>query len=376
MNWTLEKYTGIKSRHTCPACGRKRCFTLYVNEDGEELNPAVGRCDHESACGYHCTPSQYFADHPEARDNWRQNFMTASIRIPRPKPTPKQICYIPTDLVTRSVSPKHQSTFTRFLASLLGTETTARLTTEYQLGVTRTGDVIFFQIDLHGHCRTGKIMKYDPVTGHRIKDENIGGRVDWIHSVMRRRGALPRDWQLTQCLFGEHLLPRCPGRTVALVESEKTAIICSALMPEYVWLATGGKSQLGDKLNVLKQRTIVAFPDVDGYELWRQKASELSTLRITVSDYLETTATAEEREAHIDIADRLIAQLRDGTLKPPQDCPTPAPSLSQYGTPLENPNFLQVANYISPEYQGIVAQLMDDLGLVPTDICPASQEPG
>lgn len=79
-------------------------------------------------------------------------------------------------------------------------------------------------------------------------------------------------------------------------------------MPEYVWLATGGKSQLGDKLNVLKHRTIVAFPDVDGYQLWKQKASELTSLRITVSDYLETTATPEERETHIDIADRLIAQ--------------------------------------------------------------------
>ena len=26
------------------------------------------------------------------------------------------------------------------------------------------------------------------------------------------------------------------------VESEKTAIICSAMMPQYLWLATGGKS--------------------------------------------------------------------------------------------------------------------------------------
>ena len=58
MNWSLEKYTGMKSRHTCPACERKRSFTLYVNEDGEPLNPAVGRCDHESACGYHYTPAR------------------------------------------------------------------------------------------------------------------------------------------------------------------------------------------------------------------------------------------------------------------------------------------------------------------------------
>lgn len=174
MNWSLEKYTGQKSRHTCPACERKRCFTLYVNEDGESLNPAVGRCDHESACGYHYTPAQYFADHPEASDNWRQNFMSASIKIPKRKPTPKPLYYIPIDLVTRSVNPNYQSDFTRFLVSILGANTATRLITEYRLGVTKARDVIFFQIDIHGRCRTGKVMKYDAATGHRIKNENIG----------------------------------------------------------------------------------------------------------------------------------------------------------------------------------------------------------
>lgn len=147
-------------------------------------------------------------------------------------------------------------------------------------------------------------------------------------------------------------------------------------MPEYVWLATGCKSQLGDKLIVLHQRTIVAFPNVDGYDLWKQKAGELSSLRITVSDYLESTATPEEREAHIDIADRLIAQLRDGTLVPSADCPTASSPSSQYGTPLENPDFLQIAQYISPEYQGNVAIMMDELGLIPINVCPLSQSQG
>ena len=74
-------------------------------------------------------------------------------------------------------------------------------------------------------------------------------------------------WRLSQCQFGEHLLMDKVNANVALVKSENTAVICFLLMPEYVWLATGGKSQLGDKLNVLHQRTIVAFPDVDSYEL-------------------------------------------------------------------------------------------------------------
>lgn len=76
-----------------------------------------------------------------------------------------------------------------------------------------------------------------------------------------------RKWRLSQCQFGEHPLQDKVNANVALVESEKTAVICFLLLPEYIWLATGGKSQLDDKFNVPHQRIIVALPDVDGYEL-------------------------------------------------------------------------------------------------------------
>lgn len=62
-------------------------------------------------------------------------------------------------------------------------------------------------------------MKYDPETGHRIKDENTKGRITWVHSLMKYAGQLPQEWTLIQCLFGEHLLPLFPEKPVALVES-------------------------------------------------------------------------------------------------------------------------------------------------------------
>ncbi len=49
----------------------------------------------------------------------------------------------------------------------------------------KLGNVTFFQIDIHGRWRTGKEMKYDPNTGHRIKDEAVGGRITWVHSLMK-----------------------------------------------------------------------------------------------------------------------------------------------------------------------------------------------
>lgn len=143
-------------------------------------------------------------------------------------------CFIPPDIVLRSVRQDRHSDFVTFLLSILDSVVVEDLVRDYQLGVTSKKDVIFFQLDIGGSCRTGKIMKYDPETGHRIKDENTSGRINWVHSVLKARGMLPEDWTLTQCLFGEHLLQQYPKKVVALVESEKTAVICAGLMPRFL----------------------------------------------------------------------------------------------------------------------------------------------
>ncbi len=346
--FSLQKYAGIRSRHTCPACGRKRCFTLYVDGNGVPLAENVGRCDHESGCGYHYTPKEWFRDHPEADSkDWRtEEPLWLKKALEREKQ--RRLCLIPLEVVERSVRPDIVSSFVEFLFHLFDDVTVVKLVTEYQLGVTKARDVIFFLIDVEGRCRTGKIMKYNPKTGHRIKDERTKGQINWVHSLMKRSGALPEDWELTQCLFGEHLLSRHPDKPVALVESEKTAVICSAMMPEYVWIATGGKSQFNERLNVLQGRNIVAFPDVDGYETWVQKAVALPHLSIKISDILQKNATEEERELHIDIADWLIKW----KLEPRSE-----------GEVMMNRTFQKVAKYFSPEYHEEILGLIEDLGL-------------
>lgn len=220
--FSLQKYAGIRSRHTCPACGGKRCFTLYVDENGVPLEENVGRCDHESGCGYHYTPKEWFRDHPEADGkDWRTEEPLWLKKALDRKGKKKSLCVIPEEVVWRSVRPDIVSSFTTFLLHLFNDMVIVKLVTEYQLGVTRAGDVIFFQIDIDGRCRTGKIMKYDPETGHRVKDERTKGRINWAHSLMKRSGALPEDWELTQCLFGEHLLGRYPDKPVHLWSRRK-----------------------------------------------------------------------------------------------------------------------------------------------------------
>ena len=71
----LQKYiAGRNTKHTCPQCGRKRCFVRYVDEEGKiELPDYVGRCDHEDSCGYHYTPKDFFRDNPNMKPNNIEN---------------------------------------------------------------------------------------------------------------------------------------------------------------------------------------------------------------------------------------------------------------------------------------------------------------
>ena len=365
--YTLQKYQGISSRHTCPGCGQPHKFTLYVDESGNKLADNVGRCDRESSCGYHYTPKQYFLDHPEARGGktWQEELQaevekraaSAPLRQTQQQPTP--LCTIPDEIVRRSISYRHDSHLITFLHTILDPVIVEGLIEQYRIGVTRQQDTIFFQIDVQGRCRTGKIMKYDPETGHRIKDENVPGRITWVHSLMKKLGRLPDDWTLTQCLFGEHLPAEYPDKPVALVESEKTAIICAGLMPKFIWLATGGKSQINDRLLVLKGRKVVAFPDVDGFQEWTEKLAKYPELGIKVSTILQQNATPEDQKNHIDIADWLI-RLRHGRPDRPSGVCHPERSrgISSHSTA-----FLKAMQYIDPEYHDNVEAFIEEFEL-------------
>jgi len=209
-------------------------------------------------------------------------------------------------------------------------------------------------------------MKYDRQTGHRVKDEKVGGKITWVHAVLRQSAdpllRLPDGWELTQCLFGEHLLRQFPFKPVALVESEKTAVICSTFWPEYIWLATGGKSQLNDRLQVLKGRKVVAFPDVDGYLEWKEKLSRVRGLHIVVSDVLEKEATFEDRANHVDIADLLIRQQREERVAVEVEVEVEVEAGEQ-GDPLLHPTFLKLKKLLGVCNMKEVALLVAGLDL-------------
>ena len=363
----LLKYKGKQSRLTCPQCGRHHCFTPYVDNNDKIIGEQYGRCDHESSCGYVLYPPSE-EDWRDYTPQYRRREPQRKSRVvtkPKIKPIPaSKLGIIPPDIVQKTVCSSKRSDFVTFLLTLFDEETVSRLISEYQIGVTKAGDAIFYQIDQNGRCRTGKVMKYNPATGKRVKDESSPTAITWVHSLLKQQGVLPSEWELTQCLFGEHLLRRYPDKLVCLVESEKTAIICSGVAPECVWLATGGKGQLNDRIEILDGRKILAIPDVDGYDTWYEKARERPYLSITVCDYIQTKAGEDDREAHIDLADIVIRWKQGKPIWSVDDDDLP-PSQCEF---LDNPIMQEIMKYISPEYWNETDALIREFELEITSI--------
>lgn len=95
---------------------------------------------------------------------------------------------------------------------------------------------------------------------------------------------------------------------VAIVESEKTAIIASLFFPDIHFIATGGLNNLqSEKLRCLAWYRIVLFPDLGAEEKWREKTKEVPELRnAKVSTWLMNNSTMAEREEGLDIGDWLV----------------------------------------------------------------------
>lgn len=310
----LQKYTtGKNTKQTCPQCGRKRCFVRYVDEEGKiEFPNYVGRCDHEDSCGYHYTPKDFFRDNPDMKTNnfdngnWKYDQTNKSVTPAKIKAEPIAPSFIPPNTMQKTLSHYDINPLYQFLCKTIGKEAANSQFERYKVGTSKKwgGATVFWQIDKDNNVRSGKLMGYNPKDGHRIKEPIP--QVCWVHSELK----LP-DFHLKQCLFGEHLLATSSA-TVMLAESEKTCLIASHFMPDFLWLATGGKDGCFNEetMQVLHGRDVILMPDLGATEKWTKKSAILNPIckSVTISTVLEQMATDEQREAGLDISDFLLMQ--------------------------------------------------------------------
>ena len=307
-------------KHICPECNKKT-FVLFIDtHTGEVLPDEYGRCDREVNCTYFLDPykSGYAKMVSDKEKGENVNGWKPYKPALAPKAPPLPPSFIDLEIFKKSRSDYDNNNFVSFLLQKFGEDVTTKAISTYHIGTSKyqfthkdypdfkseTGATVFWQIDKNGKIRSGKLILYSSETGKRVKQPF--NHVHWAHKAIKAK-----DFNLVQCLFGEHLLIKDPDKPIAVVESEKTAIIASVYLPMFNWVAVGALTNLKpDTCQALKGKKVFLFPDLKCFERWNTRAEELRIslpgTTIVVSDILESNSTAEEKAEGLDIADYLL----------------------------------------------------------------------
>lgn len=243
-------------KEICPNCEKKE-FKPYIDKKtGKEAGAKYGRCERINNCGYNNYPNA------DKKDDYEP---------PSKKYEPiKPFEYISINLVNTCHNYYESNNFVLYLYKTFGTYIGIRLIESYNIGTAKNNGTIFWQKDLNGNFRTGKVMYYN-LNGKRSKTKN-----SWFaHSKIKP------DFNFKQCFFGLHLVSK--DYPVALCESEKTAVLMSVYMPEYIWVASGGSEMLNiQRLNELPRLDKV-YPDGGQFEKWEMKTRHFVGRQMDVS---------------------------------------------------------------------------------------------
>lgn len=300
----LEK---TSRKHICPSCG-KRTFVRYVDADNNHIDENCGRCDRSDNCGCH-NPPREFIDNNEIREY-----------KPIPPAPPRPTEFLDTKFIESGsyalggrlyeYSMIRNNNLNYYLLDLFDWWTVKYLQDIFFIGSFTDGAITFPYIDENGKLRSLKRQQYDKETGKRSKTEN---------SYLLHKALSGNDnFNYKGCLFGMHQIRAkySKGKTICIVEGEKSAIIASGKFPQWLWMATGARDWFNEhSLEPIRDRKIILFPDTskDGktFEKWKQIADRYKAkgYDISVSDMLEKGCTQEQKEQGYDIGDLLHYEL-------------------------------------------------------------------
>jgi hypothetical protein len=354
---TTYKYILDKSsrKFQCPNCNQKKLVRYIDTETNNYLSDDFGKCDRLDNCQYHkappkgtkaylihCLAIKCYTDktvlitdtlgmkhyvpksqviEQNGNDIWLTEFHLKKAKIYylsneskyfntnneafinevrlMPAPPLKPPTYHSLELLQKLIIDEPMcDNLSQFLLTIFSHEQVQELKAKYLLSGTNyhwNNSTMFWQIDDKEQIHACKIMQYNALTGKRIKKPY--NRINWLHKALKLD-----DFVLNLCLFGLHRINEDHTKTIAIVESEKTAMIMSLYVPDYIWLATGSKQNLKiELLQPIKHRNIILFPDKGEYNNWFDKATELNRqyFKINVSDLIENN----DNENVSDLAD-------------------------------------------------------------------------
>ncbi|UPQ80732.1 DUF6371 domain-containing protein [Flavobacterium azooxidireducens] len=355
------KYSLDKSskKYVCPNCNKKT-FVLYIDtETGNYLTTDFGRCDREQNCNYHKAPPKgkraFLIDFITLKSISDKAYKLTDVNgiisiVPKSQilEQSKNNCWITEWFLKTSIinylsseskyfntgsavilnevinnislsertcnkEPSFHSlelldkmyfdnpqidNLTEFLITKFSKDEVFNAKQNYFITGTNhfwNNATVFWQINNKEQIQGAKIMLYDRYTGKRTKEPY--NHINWLHKAIN-----DPNFTLRQSLFGLHRINEDYQKTIAIVESEKTAIVMSIFLPEFIWLASGSKGNFKfELLEPIKKRNVIAFPDKGEYKNWLDKATELNAFgfKIAVSDLIEQT----DFENGFDLAD-------------------------------------------------------------------------
>ena len=263
------------TRVYCEHCQRKEATPYYDTKTNIPINEThYYKCNHSVSCGYDLKPTRGFSSRHNNKSINQTNY--------RPIRTlKKQIQFIKSDDIQKICNLDH--TFLRWMIDRFGEERMAVITARMLMCGLFLYDenwTVFLQYDLKGNCRTGKCIQFD-FSGNQPRKN----QVNFLHTVKSIVSSPPE--YIEQTYFGlNQLNQNLNNHPIAVVESEKTAVIMSVYRPSLIWIATGGKSNLCPiKLKPFKSRKIILIPDLDAVNDWTKKSKEFNRLGFSTSVY-------------------------------------------------------------------------------------------
>ncbi|MDA9986592.1 DUF6371 domain-containing protein [Crocinitomicaceae bacterium] len=285
------KFDSSSKKFLCPACGKKR-FVRYIDANNNYLPEHLGKCDREANCCYEQKPDVAIEINLEA--------LPKVLKYQKPD-------FINSYIVQQSLSGYDSNSFYQYLTTKFEENLVKTTFQKYCVGTSKHwgGSPVFWQTDLNGNVRSGKVVKY--VDGDRVtKPFN---HVNWAHKLLKLK-----DFNLVQVMFGSHCLKSYKGDVVCIVESEKTAMVMDMYCPGLLWLSIGSLTMLSyERLKFLKGFNIILYPDTDGDNKWKERAQAISSKigqQIHVSELVKNQTILFNQKEGFDLADIVLGKVK------------------------------------------------------------------